>query len=36
MHAYDHGAEEMAVNGYNGTIKLAVEVADNGTHELLQ
>ncbi len=35
MHAYDHDAEEMAVKAYNETIKLAVEVADNGTKELL-
>jgi bacterioferritin len=36
MHANDHGAEEMAIKGYNETIRLAVEVADNGTKELLE
>ncbi len=35
MHANDHGAEEMAIRGYNETIHLAVEVGDNGTKELL-
>ena len=36
MHEYDHGAEEVAIRGYNETIRLAVEVGDNGTRELLQ
>jgi bacterioferritin len=35
MHANDRGAEEMAIKGYNETIRLAVEVKDNGTKELL-
>ncbi len=36
MHAYDHSAEEMAVRGYNESIRLAVEVGDNGTKELFE
>jgi bacterioferritin len=36
MHANDHSAEEMAVRGYNESIRLAAEVADNGTKELLE
>ena len=36
MHAHDRGAEEMAIKGYNETIRLAVEVGDNGTKELLE
>ncbi|MGD0827911.1 MAG: bacterioferritin [Desulfobaccales bacterium] len=36
MHENDHGAEEIAIRGYNETIRLAVEVADNGTKELLE
>jgi bacterioferritin len=36
MHEYDHGAEVVAIRGYNETIRLAVEVGDNGTRELLQ
>ena len=36
MHQNDHGAEEMAIKGYNESIRLAVEVGDNGTRELLQ
>ena len=36
MHENDHGAEEMAIRGYNETIRLAVEVGDNGTKELLE
>ncbi|MCL5024544.1 MAG: bacterioferritin [Nitrospirae bacterium] len=35
MHENDRGAEEAAVLGYNESIRLAVEVADNGTRELL-
>ena len=35
MHENDRGAEEMAIRGYNETIRLAVEVGDNGTKELL-
>jgi bacterioferritin len=36
MHEFDHGAEEMAIKGYNETIKLAAEVGDNGTKVLLE
>lgn len=36
MHEHDHGAEEVAIRGYNESIRLAVEVGDNGTRELLQ
>lgn len=35
MHANDWSAEEAAIKGYNDSIKLAVEVGDNGTRELL-
>jgi len=35
MHENDRGAEEMAIRAYNETIRLAVEVGDNGTKELL-
>lgn len=36
MHANDRGAEEAAIRGYNEGIRLAVEVGDNGTRDLLQ
>ena len=36
MHENDRGAEAVAIRGYNETIRLAVEVGDNGTRELLQ
>jgi bacterioferritin len=36
MHHNDHGAEEGAVKGYNESMRVAVEVADNGTRDLLQ
>jgi len=36
MHEYDHGAEEMAIRGYNESIRLAVEVGDNNTKVLLE
>jgi bacterioferritin len=36
MHEYDHSAEEGAIKGYNESIRLAVEVGDNGTRELLE
>lgn len=36
MHANDHMAEEAAIRGYNESIRLAVEVGDNGTRELLE
>ncbi len=35
MHRFDLGAEQGAVKGYNETIRLAAEVQDNGTRELL-
>jgi bacterioferritin len=36
MHANDRSAEEMAIKGYNESIRLAVEVGDNGTREILE
>ncbi|QEM69667.1 bacterioferritin [Geobacter sp. FeAm09] len=36
MHANDWSAEEAAIKGYNESIRLAVEVGDNGTRELLE
>jgi bacterioferritin len=36
IHEYDHGAEEVAMRGYNETIRLAVEVGDNNTREILE
>ena len=36
MHANDLKAEEVAVKGYNESIRLTLEVGDNGTRELLQ
>jgi bacterioferritin len=36
MHANDWSAEEGAIKGYNESIRLAVEVGDNGTRELLE
>ena len=36
MHKNDHSAEEGAIKGYNESIRLAVEVGDNGTRELLE
>ncbi|MFZ3207816.1 MAG: bacterioferritin [Geobacteraceae bacterium] len=36
MHQNDHAAEEMAIKGYNESIRLAVETGDNGTRELLE
>jgi bacterioferritin len=35
MHANDLKAEEVAIKGYNESIRLAMEVGDNGTRELL-
>jgi bacterioferritin len=35
MHENDHAAEESAILGYNESIRLAVEVGDNGTRDLL-
>jgi bacterioferritin len=36
MHQNDRSAEESAILGYNESIRLAVEVGDNGTRELLE
>ena len=36
MHGNDHAAEAAAIRGYNESIRLAVEVGDNGTRELLE
>jgi bacterioferritin len=36
MHKNDRGSEEMAIRGYNESIKLAAEVGDSGTKELLE
>ncbi len=36
MHASDHTAEDTAIKNYNESIRLAVEVGDNGTRDLLQ
>ncbi len=36
MHESDCGFEERGIKGYNETIRLAVEVGDNGTRELIE
>lgn len=36
MHKNDHTAEKSAIVGYNESIRLAVEVGDNGTRDILQ
>jgi bacterioferritin len=36
MHANDWDAEDVAIKGYNESIRLAVEVGDNGSRELLE
>jgi len=36
MHENDWSAEEAAIKGYNESIRLAVEVGDNGSRELLE
>ena len=36
MHSNDLRAEEVAIKGYNESIRLTVEVGDNGTRELLE
>ena len=36
MHENDWSAEEVAIKGYNESIRLAVEVGDNGSRELLE
>jgi bacterioferritin len=36
FHENDRNAEEAAIRGYNESIRLAVEVGDNGSRELLE
>lgn len=36
MIQFDHAHEEATIRGYNESIRLAVELGDNGTRELLQ
>jgi bacterioferritin len=36
MHVNDHGSEENAIQGYNESMRIAVELGDNGTRELLE
>ncbi len=36
MHSNDWSAEEAAIKGYNESIRLTVDVGDNGTRELLE
>jgi len=36
QHKNDQAAEEMAIKAYNDGIKLAVEVGDNGTRDMLE
>jgi bacterioferritin len=36
MHQNDRSSEEGAIKGYNDSIRLAVEVGDNGTRELFE
>jgi bacterioferritin len=36
QHKNDHEAEERAIKAYNDAIKLAVEVGDNGSRDLLE
>jgi bacterioferritin len=36
MHQFDHAAEETAIHGYNESIRIAVEIGDNGTRDLLE
>jgi len=36
MHENDRSAEEAAIQGYNESIRLAVELGDNGSRELLE
>lgn len=35
MHTNDHAAEISAIRGYNESIRMAVEIGDNGSRELL-
>ena len=36
MHQFDHALEESTIRGYNESIRIAVELGDNGTRELLK
>lgn len=36
MHQFDHAHEETAIRGYNESIRIAVELGDNGTRDMLQ
>ena len=36
MHKNDHAAEAAAIRGYNESIRVAVEVGDNGSRELFE
>ncbi len=36
MHRNDRAAEQTAINNYNAGIRLAVELGDNGTREMLE
>jgi bacterioferritin len=36
MHEYGHGAEAVAIRGYNESIRVAVEVGDNTAREMLE
>ncbi|MBJ6726638.1 bacterioferritin [Geomesophilobacter sediminis] len=36
MHEKDHNSEEIAIRGYNESIRLCVELGDNGTRELFE
>ena len=36
MHMFDRNAEESAIKGYNESIRLAAELSDNGTREMLE
>ena len=36
QHQNDHEAEQMAIKAYNDAIKLAVEVGDNGSRDMLE
>ena len=36
MHQFDHASEETAIRGYNESIRIAAELGDNGTKDLLE
>lgn len=36
MHTNDHSAETVAIRGYNESVRVAVEVGDNGSRELFE